>query len=371
MSRGTNNRVLLVVADGSPGGGTTAVLALAEGLVDNGWDVSLVTQARSYAAERAEALGLDTIALNFFKSRVDPMVHIGLRRAIQKTRPSIIHAHGGRAAAPLCLMPDLVGKRAFIYTVHGFHFRAKRPVARELGRAVEWAIARLADAVIYVGDSDRSLAIQDRVISQRPLIIRNGVELEPRSEERPKDFDIIFSGRMHAQKNPLFALEVLSAMERPELSLLMVGGGELEAVVQARSKALNLTKQVEFTGALARWEALDRVSRSKVFLFPSLWEGLPFGPIEALAHGVPVVGSRIPGTMEVVEDGLTGRLIDGFNAKEYAGVVGQILDDEILRNRLGANGRRVVEERFSLKRNIDLHLALYARLLPGGSAGLA
>ena len=90
-------RVLQIVADGSPGGGTTHVLQILRGL-RNRCSFGLVTQRDSYMLDEARSLGIPSFGVDFFHSRLDPRVPLNLRRIAGEYGARVVHLHGGRAA---------------------------------------------------------------------------------------------------------------------------------------------------------------------------------------------------------------------------------------------------------------------------------
>jgi glycosyltransferase involved in cell wall biosynthesis len=366
MSR--RRHILHVLPDGSPGGGTTAVLGLCRDLLATGaFDVSLVTAPGSALLERAEQEGIRTAALDFFATRLDPRLPRRLAEPIGWFRPDIVHAHGARAGLPLAG----VGLRAatpLVYTVHGYHHANKMLPLRWLGRLAERHIAARADAVIFVSDGDRDRADREAILARtapKAFSIPNGidpadfVDLEPGAER----FDLIFAGRAHPQKNPLFMVDILESLAGTGIRLLMIAGGPLEASLRARIAASPARDRISWVGALPRREVLRALRSARLLVLPSLWEGLPIAPIEALHLGLPVIASRIGGTREILVDGEHGRLIDGFDPQDYAGAIREVLDDTELYARLAQNGRRLVAERYLRRVGSAAHATLYEALL--------
>jgi glycosyltransferase involved in cell wall biosynthesis len=361
----TSNAVMEVVADGQPGGGTTAVLGLCEDLKRSlRQEVVLVTQKDSYAFRRGEALGLKVYGFDFFRSRFDRRLHAALGDLTRSVKPVLVHVHGGRAANAL------IGERRdfpLVYTVHGYHFPAKNVFIRPLFRYAETRIASSVDHLIFVSDSDRRIAEVNGLIAGKTnhTIIRNGIDpglLGP-NDEVARGNTIIFLSRMHRQKNPLLAVEMMSHLRDLPFRLVMIGGGALDKAVRDRIENLNLGGVVDVRGALPHEVALGHLKRARLMIFPSLWEGFPIAPIEALYFGVPVVATNIPGTDEVIAHGRTGLLVNEHTPRAMAEAVRALLTDAALWSRISANGKKDALEKFSRATNSDAHAALYQRLI--------
>src|SRR4051812_1112271 len=274
--------ILHVVADGDPGGGTTAVLGLCSDLQSQGFRTSLITQQASYGFQTGQAMNLETRGLDFFRSRFDRNIPKRLRTLISELAPDLVHVHGARAGHAFCSRRLRSISPKMVYTVHGYHF-LKRPLAwRALGWVAEKRIAERADQVVFVSKNDRRIADRLHIRAGRKCAtIYNGIDPQD-LETAPatgKTFDLVFAGRMHVQKNPKFVVDIMAELSPQDVTLLMVGGGELESEVRAYAEQRGVASRITFTGALARKEALSALASGKIYVFPSRWEGLPIGPI--------------------------------------------------------------------------------------------
>lgn len=93
----------------------------------------------------------------------------------------------------------------------------------------------------------------------------------------------------------------------------------------------------------------DLYRSSDIYVFPSVWqEPFGLGLAEAMACGLPVVATRVGGVPEIVEDGRSGLLVDPGDPKAIADAVAALLEDEGLRRRLAVEGRKRIEERFTI-----------------------
>ena len=357
-------RVLQIVADGRPGGGTSVVLDLCRGIqARHGHDVVLASAPGSYALEAAAGLGLKTYALDLWRSRLDLAVPAEVRRLVDEVRPDTVHAHGGRAGLALARARTPV---RFAYTVHGYHFLGKSWPVRMAAALAERRIGRQAGAVVWASAADRALAGHWRLDPGRPLdqVIRNGIDLSSLPWPVPKTPRLIaFLGRLSPEKNPGLVIEMLARPELDGCTLVMIGGGPLEASLRTRCAALGIEGRVRITGALPREQALAELGRASVLVLPSLWESIPVALAEAMAMGVPVVASAVRGVPELVEREVSGLL--RTNPHDIAGFAHdtcRILADPSLAGRLIEGGRSAVERVYQLDRMVDDHDRLYRQL---------
>jgi glycosyltransferase involved in cell wall biosynthesis len=98
-----------------------------------------------------------------------------------------------------------------------------------------------------------------------------------------------------------------------------------------------------------------------VLVLPSLAEGFGLVLIEAMAAGVPVVATDVPGIRDVVSDGVNGLLVPPKSPQALAGAIGRVLSDRALRQMLVGNGSRIVRERFTWQQVLPMYRSLLER----------
>lgn len=350
-------RVLQVVADGSPGGGTTHVLQILRGLRDE-VSLGLVTQRNSYLLREAKALGIPSFGIEFFRSRLDLGVPFSLARIVREFEPGVVHAHGGRGAF-FCALARM--KAPFVYTVHGYHFVNKFRLASWLALNAERLIARRAKEVVFESKYDARLAKEHGILrdsSARSSVIRNGISSRGGSVSRGAEPGHVgFIGRLETQKDPLLFLDVVEQL--PGYTATIAGGGALEGEVENRIRRGGLTR-VESLGSLSHEESLEVLSRFHVLVMTSRWEGLPILPLEAMRAGVPVVATNVGALEEIIEDGESGLLVDR-SPRGLARAVARLNQDRGFRERIIENGRQRVNALFSEERMLSEILDVYRR----------
>jgi glycosyltransferase involved in cell wall biosynthesis len=114
---------------------------------------------------------------------------------------------------------------------------------------------------------------------------------------------ILFAGRLHPQKDPLLLVRSLSALNQPDVHLLIAGDGELAAAVRMEVAQLGLTQQVTMLGAVDRAELADLHRLASICILTSAYEGLPLVVLEALACGTPIVTTRCGDMPQVLAPG--------------------------------------------------------------------
>jgi glycosyltransferase involved in cell wall biosynthesis len=355
--------VLQVIGDGSPGGGTTAVLSLSEELSRRGASVTIASQRSSHIIGQARKRGLRTLELEFGRRRQSRRIAHCFANYLRMCPSTVVHAHGARAGLPIAMLPhDLALSR--VYTVHGFHYRHKPPGIRHMARLIERFCIERSNATVFVSNGDARIAQQDRLVSRttRYHVIHNGSPAAAIAAVAQRSCDIVFLGRLHFQKNPLILPEILAALRPQRPTLRIVGAGEYEAELRQRVAQAGLAAQVTFSGTRPHAQALELLAQARVMLLPSRWEGLPVSIIEAMQRAIPVVASNVPGTDELIADGETGYLVGCEDIIGYADRLKRLLLNEDLRRRMGEAARRRARDHFSPEQVVKAHFALYASL---------
>jgi glycosyltransferase involved in cell wall biosynthesis len=357
-------QVLQVIGDGKPGGGSTMVLSLARGLAQQGVSVAIASQNDSYIIHEASKSHIPVLELDFSKRRGTAGVTLALQHHLRASPPTIVHAHGARAGLPVAMLPRS-SRVAMAYTVHGFHYRHKAAVVRHLAKAAERFCIRRAFAAVFVSANDARIAEEDGLTGggNRWQIIRNGCPAaQPGRTPASCQFDIVYLGRLVAMKNVGILPRILLALRPARPTLCVIGGGECEAELRRCVIDAGLAAQVTFLGAQPHTSALSYLSRARVMVLPSRWEGLPMSVLEAMHRGIPVVASNVGGTNELVVDGHTGYLVETDDVAAYAARIKPLLADENLRHAMGERARARARAEFSVERQVAVYGDLYSRL---------
>lgn len=227
-------------------------------------------------------------------------------------------------------------------------------------RLERW-VFRAADLAITAGPADRQTVI-DRygIDAGRVHVIPNYVDtaaFRPLPDVTPHPGRITFTGRLVEQKNLRALLEAVEGV--PGASLVLVGDGPLRGDLEASAAARKI--DATFLGTRAHAELPRLLNQSAVFVLPSHYEGNPKALVEAMACGVAVVGTRVPGTRDILVDRETGCLC-GTSAAEIRLALREVLADPALRQRIGAGALAYVRERCSVGAAVERELALLRSL---------
>ncbi len=176
---------------------------------------------------------------------------------------------------------------------------------------------------------------------------------------------ILCISRLEKEKGVSVLLDAFGLVRksRPSARLSIVGGGPESERLLTRAKELELGESVEFHGPAGLEELPRHLARAHVLVMPSIWcEALPLIAFDALAQGLPMVGSDIGGIPTLVRDGITGLLARPRDPHDFAEKIGHILSDDALRSKL-ADGCRADLSRYSRERHVDRVEDIYGETL--------
>lgn len=173
-------------------------------------------------------------------------------------------------------------------------------------------------------------------------------------------------GRLAHQKGHTYLLNAMVTVvnEFPDAVLVILGDGPDREKLEELAKQLGIESNLRWLGSVDQEFVFRMFAVIDIFVMPSLYEGFGLTAAEAMAAGLPVVGSRVDGLAEVVEDGVTGYLVKPGDSVILAKSMAKLLSNPILAKQFGKNGLTRVHEYFSLEYFSESMLALYGRYIP-------
>ena len=294
-----------------------------------------------------------------------------LIRHIRRWRIDLVHLHGTRAGLVGSLALRWAGVPA-VYTVHNLSVdRADRSELTWAYGLVERLICTSAREVISVSEANRRVAIERGIVPPEKITaIRNGICLQEfEGVERRRGADDVLTvgvmGRLVPQKGHRYFIRAAHevARLRSDVRFVVVGEGPLDAPLREMVRELGLERYVAFTGATR--DAVRALNDLDILVMPSLWEGLPYVLLEALALEKPVIATRVNGIRDVVEEGKTGILVRPGDPEELARAILKLMDDREMRARLGRAGAKRVRREFDAADGVRRTMEVYERVVCG------
>jgi glycosyltransferase involved in cell wall biosynthesis len=304
-----------------------------------------------------------------------PRAFARLARILRQEPFEVVNAYGFKSPfVTRFLVRALARRSVFISGVRGLHMseleRLDGPKARLVLR-----LERLTSGLVDVYDANSEGAVEllakTGIDRRRLRYIPNGVDVErwrPDSAARQGSIPVMLCvARFVPRKRHQDLLRAV-AMLRDQglrLHLKMIGDGPTLPAMRRLVAELGLDELVCFAGACDPDRVRDAMHRADVFCLTSRWEGMAGSVMEAMACGLPVVGTQVNGIAELVEHARTGYLVPPERPEFLAAALQRLIIDPGEAARLGTAGRNRICKQFSVERMVAAKEELYVGLVAG------
>lgn len=299
-------------------------------------------------------------------------------RLLKQHRYSVVHTHSAKAGFLGRLAARLAGIPAVVHTPHVFPFQmATNRCLRTLYFLLEKFVARFTGRFICVCPMEKDAAQQWGLAPAGKIdVIENGIDaasLETLTDERRSlaehlgfaadDPLVGMAGRFVPQKGHRTLIRAAREVVRdfPKARFVMIGDGALRPGIERMIRRFSLEENCFIVPVRQRlssfYAALD------VAVSPSLWEGLPYVLLEAMALERAIVATAVGGVSDLIEDGRTGLTVPAKDARALADAISRLLARPQLRQRLGKAAAQVLEHRYRLQDMVGRTAAVYQALL--------
>ena len=356
-------KILQISSARTLGGGERHFADLAQGLAARGHEVYAALAPGSPLRAELSALPPPNFLTLPLRNSLDLAAARRLARFARDNRIEIMHAHLGRDYTPAAYASWRAPDTRLVITRH---------VLFPLNRAHRLTLARVGRVIAVSGGVARGLRARRVVAEDRIRVVHNGIdfarlEAAARGVERAQMRRGLAGGakfvvgtvgelsRVKGQEGFVRAAKVVERELGDGVVFLIVGedtsrGGETRARVERLIAELKMSGRVRLLGRRA--DVAPVLSALDVFVNPSRSEAFGLATIEAMACGAPVVSTATEGAQEVVEDGVTGRLVPVGDDGALARAVIELLKSPSERGRMSESARAAARVRFSLERMV-------------------
>lgn len=283
----------------------------------------------------------------------------------------VIHAHGLRAG----IDSARAGKRVGIHVVTTVHNLVQPEIAGALKarayRLAEPLVAKLSDRTLAVSEEiaarlrsaapsrAESIEVLHLGVGEAPVLTTSRDDVRATIGLMPHDLLVLTIARLSPQKALHVMLDAVGRLP-DNVHLAILGEGPLEADLRTMAASAGLSDRVHFLGF--RSDVADHLAAADVYALSSIWEGVPLSAQEAILLGVPVVATSVGGMPELIEDGVSGRLVPRDDPKALAAALTQVLDDRGAAERYAAAALVALEVNFSTARMFERLSEIYTEL---------
>ena len=356
------------------GGYELATLALARGLREHGISVLVVTVTMG-GLNPAGAADLVRIQVRGQHTLLSAFPRLLAVLARERSRYSIIHCSTFDYFSGLAVLVGRLLRRPIVVRV------ATENDVREFAQGWHWKyrlffrLLRSATSVIAPSAAIKNELLRAGFSGDRVICIANAVDVnrfKPATPEEkaqakialglPKETTVIGTVARLVQRKGIDVLLRAFGMLRPShrAHLVIIGDGPFGEELRALARDLGINDSVSWLGFQA--DPVRGLQTMDVFAFPSRLEGVPNAVLEAMAMGLPIVGTTIGGVVDLIEEGKTGLLIKPEDPEALAAALDRLLTNASLRADLGRQARNRAAESFSLSGNISRLMDLYLDL---------
>ena len=335
-------RILHFVTGGFSGATQAAVDLSLAALKEPGYEVLLVLRRKSGTDEkRLEALRAQGLQVRVVSNWLHALTIWELRKIIRQFKPDALFAHG--------FSDHIWARRAAVAEgvariFHVEHNSRERYTARRLAQSQ--ALMPFTEACIGVSEGVRTSLVERGFAAEKCIAIPNGIDIArfPPSLLKPwaeREKAIIMASRFARQKDHATLIRALGLLKAQGLTppLYLAGGGKssLRQKLEALTKELGLTEQVQFLGNVSNLP--ERLGATQIFVLATHWEGMPLALVEGMAAGCACVTSDVIGAREVVQPGITGERVPESDAQALCATLARLLQDTNYARTLGSAAR--------------------------------
>jgi len=354
------------------GGVTSHVYGLASELERRGHEVVIISKRGGDATDSNFSLkATSSVELRYvepvipFSTILVPPDPAEIRRLLKEECFDVVHAH--HAFTPISLLSITTAKKLGLPTVLTNHTISFASNVDYFWTPTSFILLPFRR---YIGKADRVIAVS-RVAAnfighfvkrEKIVVIPNGVDVH---RFNPTNHDILVSnnevvtesgpvilyvGRLTHRKGVHILVKAMPLVLKvfPGAKLLIVGSGYMQDFIKLLVRRLELGACIKLMGFIPDGELPKLYNACNVFVLPSLYcESFGGVLLEAMASGRPIVASRTGGIPEIIENNITGILIERGNKESLANAILKILSDQDLAEQLGNNGRKIAEAKYS------------------------
>lgn len=307
-------KVLELIDGGFLGGGQTNVLSITRNADKNKFDISIA--AKGSGAFEEEALKYDIQFTPLYMPKMLRTKYLKyLEILYESAKFDLIHTHGGVAGFYGRTLKKHNPELKCVHTIHGIHYlNSDNLLKKNISKTIEQYLVQFTDKTICETHNDFQTALKNKIASNgKTIVIPNGIDLTKFANKK-KNYDLINRlglnkhnfiignvSRFDVQKNQKLIIQAAYFLTRkyPQMRFVFVGDGALFFRMKQLVRDSSLEDFIIFAGE--QNNLAEYYSIFDLFVFPTLWEGMPYVLLESMASRLPIICSNIPSLLEIIK----------------------------------------------------------------------
>lgn len=337
-------------------------------------DVIYSKKNKQKMKEALEDFKPDIVHLNNFQRQLSASIIEPIK---EKNIPIVFTAHDVQAICPAIVMLDsnknicekcMKGKyinctkskcikesmlKSVLGTIEAQYYRYKKIYKDKI------------DFIITPSEFYREKLIEDGISKEKIEAIHNFINIEEYNIEKKDEGYGLYFGRLSKEKGILNLMEAIKNLK--DGVLYIAGEGpEKENIIKFINEN-KLQERVRLLGFLDSCKIKKYVANSRFVVVPSIWyENCPYSILETLAIGKPIIGSKIAGIPELIDDNMSGLLYEYNNVEELTEKMNILYENQSLANQLGENAKKIAQQKYSKEKYYNKINDIYNKVLDGG-----
>lgn len=357
-------------------------LPIMQELKKNNWNVYALIPYGKYN-DLIKKESINVVNYNIIRKSINPIIELrtiyGLYKEIKRIDPDIVHTFMHKSNIYGSFAAQRAGVPVIITTVTGLgsfflEKSLKSKIVKNFILSLYKVTSRYSDTIIFQNPDDLRYFTNNNIVrkDKSVLIKSSGIDTEiwksDKKFHKNNKIKVITIGRLIIHKGIEEFIKVAQIIKKvhPNVEFLIVGDF-YDGNPHPISKRLLESAIEKGTVTHIRWvehaEVRTLLNSSDIFVLLSYREGIPRTGLEALAMGLPIVTTNVPGCKEIVIDGLNGFLVPARDVEAAKEAIIKLIENRELRESMGEESRKLAVKEFDIRKIVDQYLKLYEELI--------
>ncbi len=347
--------------------------------IKNGYDVSIITNCDSCCKE-IEDCGIKVYSIDFKRRSLNVFNELKtiykIYKILRQIKPDIVHnialkpIINGSIAAKMARVPYVINAivgLGIIFIQVSYKFKIAQKIILNIYKFVFFITK---SPVIFENQDDIKFFLKSNILKNSQIVFIKGAGVnidEFKFVKEPETIPVVAIVSRMLRDKGIYDLTYASNILKNRnvlCRIILVGDPDKENLTSIPIETLNKWNEEGVVEWLGRRDNIPEIyAESHIAVLPSFREGLPKSLIEAASCGRPIVATNVPGCREIVRDNVNGLLVPPNNPEKLADAIEILVNDKELREKMGMEGRKIVENELSEEIVVRKTMKLYNHIL--------